>query len=234
MRRFARHLFKLLAAVSLLMGVAVCVLWVRARTVADSVEWTYDRYLADRSAASDQVFITSNRRRIWVDLCHGQVGPYNGQLVYGYYVNADNSGGRPLFKIRSRRYDQMEAFGFGPVDPDSGKSGWGPIRWQTTSRSRPKNGDDFRYIGFGVSHGLVALLCFIAPTICLIRFRRARRARNLGLCVNCHYDLRATPPGARCPECGTVTPIGAATGATIGTPTDPRAATTADGVASAR
>lgn len=31
-----------------------------------------------------------------------------------------------------------------------------------------------------------------------------RRRRRAGLCVHCRYDLRATPPGLPCPECGTL------------------------------
>src|SRR5688572_16943917 len=42
-RRIARHLFTLLAAVSLVLCVAVCVLWVRSRWIGDRVERRWQR-----------------------------------------------------------------------------------------------------------------------------------------------------------------------------------------------
>ncbi len=41
----------------------------------------------------------------------------------------------------------------------------------------------------------------ILPTIALVRLRRDRRRRKLGLCVKCGYDLRGS--ANRCPECNT-------------------------------
>lgn len=199
MRRFARHLLTICAALSLLLCVAVCVLWARGRSGSDMAAWRYDRYLPDGSAASNQVYLTSDQR-LWLNVNWGQVGPYNGQLVWGYYINADQSGGRPRLTFRHAPYDPVNTFLGLRVNRDAGTSGWGPLRWQTGSRSRPKDGDDHRSIGIGVSHWLAALLLLVAPMLWLNRFCKARRARRLGLCPACGYDLRASPQ--RCPECG--------------------------------
>jgi hypothetical protein len=52
-----------------------------------------------------------------------------------------------------------------------------------------------------VPHWLPTILFALAPTYWLLGpRRRERRRRRLGLCLNCGYDLRATP--GRCPECG--------------------------------
>jgi hypothetical protein len=48
---------------------------------------------------------------------------------------------------------------------------------------------------------LVAALA-ILPGLTLARYRRRRLRIALGLCAECGYDLRATP--GRCPECGSV------------------------------
>jgi hypothetical protein len=202
-----RLLFTLFSALSLLLCIAVCVLWVRGRWGSDEADWRYDRYLPDRSAASTQAYLSSNKR-VWLSLSWGQVGPYNGQLVWGYYVNADQSGGRPRLTFRRLDYRKDLFLGSddGPaIDPDAlddGTSGWGPLRWQSFARSDPAAGERSRFIRVGVSHWMLAL-CFLGPPIVWLRgARKARRARATGTCPGCGYDLRATPD--RCPECGAI------------------------------
>jgi hypothetical protein len=192
-----RLIANIIAVLALLGFVTVCVLWWRSRTVVDEATWTYDRWLEDGSAASNQVHLNS-KKWLWLTVSWGRVGPPNGQLVWGYYVNADNSGGKPRFTYRSEPYAPMLSELF--IDFDTGTTGWGPVRWLIASRSRPKDGDDYGAVQVGVSHWLLALILLVPPALRLNGIRKTRRLRKLGQCPACGYDLRATP--GRCPECG--------------------------------
>jgi hypothetical protein len=193
-----RRLFTIASALSLLLCVATVVLWLRGRTGYDEAAWTYDRYLPDGSAASSQVYLTSNER-LWLSVNWGRVGPYDGHLVWGYYMNIDQSGGRPLLRFYHDPYDAMQTWIFATTS--GGTTGFGPLRWLVATRSKAKDGDDHHEITLGVSHWLLAVLLLVAPLRWLYRFRRGRRARIRGLCPACGYDLRASK--VRCPECGT-------------------------------
>ena len=49
---------------------------------------------------------------------------------------------------------------------------------------------------------IIVAVTGLLPLSWLVRYQRSRARRRKMRCVNCGYDLRATPD--RCPECGTV------------------------------
>lgn len=98
------------------------------------------------------------------------------------------------------------------------ETGAGPVTqalWQRLILPGSRVGPRYESLGFGTVGGeiypfklrlisipwwsltLLSVLAFIALAVRALRQRRRVRA---GSCVNCGYDLRATP--AKCPECG--------------------------------
>jgi len=77
---------------------------------------------------------------------------------------------------------------------------FGFIYWNTFEP--PQTGFE-RAIGCGVPIWFAMLLLATLPAVearRIVRNRRRNRRARLGLCVQCGYDLRASPD--RCPECG--------------------------------
>lgn len=197
-----RRLSNGLAGVSLLLCVGVCVLWVRSRGGYDQMLWADDRWLPDGSAASNQVELRADTR-LWVTIVRGRVGPPNGQLAWGYYINADQSGGHPRLTFHHEKHDPFTLL-FANAQ-DSTPPGWGPLRWERAIRTARRDGDDSSTIRIGVSHWLAAVVLAILPARAawgvIGRWHRRRALARPGRCPSCGYDLRATPD--RCPECGT-------------------------------
>jgi len=59
-----------------------------------------------------------------------------------------------------------------------------------------------RTLSVWVQYWLLCVVSGAGPLMLILRRLRRRTPRD-GMCVNCGYDLRATPD--RCPECGTAT-----------------------------
>src|SRR5436190_17394334 len=100
------RLVNLVASVSLVLCLAVGAFWVRSRSGYDQVKWSYDRWLPDGSAAGSYAELTSDLR-LGISMGSGRVGPFNGQLVWGYHLNADQSGGWPRLEFHRERYDPL-------------------------------------------------------------------------------------------------------------------------------
>jgi uncharacterized membrane protein len=87
----------------------------------------------------------------------------------------------------------------GLIVPDGDWWAWNkPWAFAVTSGFPPIEGT------FRVSWLAYVLAFAILPTVWLLRYRRKRRRRRLGLCDACGYDLRESPE--RCPECGAMKP----------------------------
>ena len=180
MRRLARDLFTLCSALSLLLFVAVCVLWVRTYRLSDQIIWQrLDGFQILRTA--------------------------RGRIVFDLYVS-DRTGSPSFRGLKYQRdsvsYQQVE--GLGPLNVDPGdiwidweRAGFAWYEWFTPDKRN------------GVAMGVAPLWSIAAATLVLplawttLRLRsciRRRRNERSGLCPACGYDLRASPQ--RCPECG--------------------------------
>lgn len=184
-----RLLFTLCSALSLLLGVAVCVLWARSYESSDQLVW--------RGEASER-----------------SVRSCKGRVVFG--LNTGNrfyqGGGPPGLKYArgpavSPEKEMIELLIL--CSPGGEKTvQWrrGDFAW--IGRRNPRG-----HIARGAAPfwGLAAVAAVLPLGWTAGRVRsgiRARRRVGAGLCPACAYDLRATPrPGGalldRCPECGT-------------------------------
>jgi hypothetical protein len=215
MRRLANYFRTCFSILCLLLSLTVAVFWLRTRWGQDTALLTYARWLPDGSAASDFLELRSGLGpAVTLSLGHGRVGPPNGQPIWGYYVNADNSHGRPRLDLHHEPYDPLELQLFNSTGLTSGfvgAPGWGPVHWLTADRFNTYPGESALGFEIAISHWFLAALLAIPPAWTTRRILRQRRQQRLrtraNLCPKCGYDLRtqlAQPTPTPCPECGTV------------------------------
>jgi hypothetical protein len=193
MRRFARQVFTIIAATSLLLCVAVCVLWARSGQHLDLAGVFYARsprpdryhgiYFEARSysgtlrfrftrAGFDPVYF-QGRSAQWMEWFRGEYPTGLHLRIPGVTKTKAISPERPGFDASHENY-----------------SGGAGHRWETWV--------------LAVRAWLPMTLLLVLPALWLNRHLQARRARRVGLCPTCGYDLRASPE--RCPECGAANP----------------------------
>ena len=201
-----RRLFNLLTALSLLLCVAVAVLWVRTYWVRDQMRW----------ATESGSYVQVNTDSGWVGctLCD-ETGFAGLEWTGGSDPVRFPTGALPD-PAQRQRFDTDErilwfvksSLDHGLVRIEDGR--------RLVEEGLGKHDPDPPDFG-GVTTPYTAYAVRICPAVVLlgvmplarlaaasVRVVRGRSRRSRGLCPRCAYDLRATP--GRCPECGTMAP----------------------------
>ncbi len=184
MRRFARRLFTLCSALSLVLCVAVCVLWGRSYWVQDTLTWSSGQH-----DPSSPVRVTS------VLSMYGIVAVSNMRLP-------DSDSDYEIPDRLTHRVDPVEDVP--PARPDF----WGRFGFIHDQQQIWKITSDLRAAPHWL-FALVAALPVAAKSWVVVHSRRRRARAERDLCPACGYDLRASPE--RCPECGAAAEASSAT-----------------------
>jgi hypothetical protein len=191
--RMIRRLFTLLSALSLVLCVATCVLWVRSYRNQGFLERIDFLVEADRWALHKEESLHTNR----------------GQFVYILLENrltfqdAEKSS-ETVERSRRGRWcwvDSPAPSSSGRYEAEERYGGFGVTTFETVRST----GSVWSVATVSLPYWVAALITGVAPGRWTARrFRRHRHEarRAAGLCPSCSCYLRASP--GRCPECGAV------------------------------
>jgi hypothetical protein len=173
-----RRLLNLLTALSLLLCVAVCVVWVRSYGVWDMVEWFWPTGEVTESG-------WSRRRGIEMTSAHG--------WVCLSYVRDSESKYVP---------DVLEHSIATSVNGDDFEA----LQWFDGSIARRVvpglwGAHEPLYTQVVIQDGWLFVATAVLPAAWLLRSRSRRRRLAAGRCVSCGYNLTGNVSGV-CPECG--------------------------------
>jgi len=180
MRRLVRHCFTLCSALSLLLCIAICVLWVRSYRISEQVNW--------RNAGGWRAVSTASGE-VEVALLLADWSAYPREFRTPRYERD-----MPRLPV-----NYLMELGGSWDDVDSDWQ-WRGFAWHQKRNTRQGILHAEGYVPFWSVAATTALLPLGWTTVRLRSRVRHRRRKSLGLCPTCGYDLRATPD--RCPECG--------------------------------
>lgn len=216
-----RRLLNLVTVVSLLLFVAVAVLWVRSYWAVDVVKLGSDRLYKAASGGGGVMLESLHFLRRQGDWRTGMTRATGQLSIYG--ETRETYAGAPGASAagRGRRWERLT---YPYTDRRTFWSrAWAGVEraaWPQPTRVAHNAGATFDnatgrceerwFIGravwlpYWVPAAGLAILPASAATRVAKRRREARR-RKKGLCPGCGYDLRGTPE--RCPECGMMTAL---------------------------
>ena len=190
-----RRLLNLLTAVSLLLCVAACVLWVRTYFAADRLMRTPLAVRPDGFRAGEYTVYTWRGVLSVGAIRHDFDRAFTPAALYDLSL-------REFLARQAERGERWEWMSRPPEGfaETTGKSlsRWGFLGWTVNTSDYP--GHHGSGVGWSTPCWFLLLICSLLPGLRIISgLRQGRRGRE-GLCPRCGYDLRATP--GRCPECG--------------------------------
>jgi hypothetical protein len=184
-KRFCHHLFTALSAISLLLCIAVCALWVHSQ-IGIACEWGKPDEVHHVSVDFNSGYVLLHRE---ISRSRSRNPPtwwHRGFFLISLPVQDDQSLASSL-----RRLNAWDAGGFFYTDSK---------RISKTLKGFTPPARDLQLVV--VPAWSLAALTALLPSVWLLCRIFNRRRYPLGHCRVCGYDLRATPD--RCPECGTI------------------------------
>lgn len=207
MHRTWRYILNSLTALSLLLCIAAAIFWARSyrKTTtlgpADATQFISGNHWAEIGSTSGKFYLLLNGT--------GFVASYNPPSRECRFTVTS-----PIAQVQANSIREAIAF---PWRDSMSQHDWFFGSWEekrirppifqpsiTTFPPRPAPASWPTYRMLTLQPWSVVAALAILPLlrlpIWLLRRRQARNRRQVGLCPNCQYDLRATPH--RCPECG--------------------------------
>lgn len=193
MRRRARRLFAFCSAVSLLLSVAACVLWVRSFRVSDFGLRQFVHDEGDMPYLTEDIF----------HLSRGGVAFVRKDFAQPREARRRELGLKSVLKLRPPSPRLYVGRPPTPIGFDHRPRPGSAVWWFSVERYR-REWPDTRMV-VRESRWVLPLwplaVAFGAPPIIWLRYHwRLGYRAGPGLCPSCGYDLRSSPQ--RCPECG--------------------------------
>ncbi len=180
-----RYLFHILSAVSLLLCVAMVVLWVRSYSSYDVYSRSRDRFREPQLTIDTRGILTASGRLIFLRN-HAELVISKEEEIRRFGTTAEDNV--------SWGHRQQKASSF-PIAQFGGDS----------SMRLAADSVGFPFTTVTIPFWLLTILLAVLPSMWAMTYsrRRIKHNRRFRLCIKCGYDLRAHKPNEKCPECGT-------------------------------